>query len=101
MWVRNPYIMTDETFETEFTKTSSKGQIVIPSKIRKKLNIVDGSLLAVTAQDDLIVLKKVSSKISSADMKTLKLIEEAWKDIDKGKYKVRSKDDFFKEFGEW
>ncbi|MCL6089425.1 MAG: AbrB/MazE/SpoVT family DNA-binding domain-containing protein [Candidatus Thermoplasmatota archaeon] len=93
--------MTDETFETEFTKTSSKGQIVIPSKIRKKLNIVDGSLLAVTAQDDLIVLKKVSSKISSADMKTLKLIEEAWKDIDKGKYKVRSKDDFFKEFGEW
>ena len=93
--------MTDETFETEFTKTSSKGQIVIPSKIRKKLNIGNGSLLAVTAQDDLIILKKVSSNISSEDMMTLKLIEEAWKDIDKGKYKVRSKNDFFKEFREW
>ena len=93
--------MTDDEFETEFTKTSSKGQIVIPSKIRKKLNIGDGSLLAATAQDDLIILKKVSSNISSEDMMTLKLIEEAWKDIDKGKYKVRSKDDFFKEFREW
>ena len=93
--------MTDDEFETEFTKTSSKGQIVIPSKIRKKLNIGDGSLLAVTAQDGLIILKKVSSNISSEDMMTLKLIEEAWKDIVKGKYKVRSKDDFFKEFREW
>ena len=93
--------MTDDEFETEFTKTSSKGQIVIPSKIRKKLNIGSGSLLAVTAQDDLIILKKVSSNISSKDMMTLKLIEEAWEDIDKGKYKVRSKDDFFKEFREW
>ena len=92
--------MTDDEFETEFTKTSSKGQIVIPSKIRKKLNIGSGSLLAVTAQDDLIILKKVSSDISSKDMMTLKLIEEAWEDIDKGKYKVRSKNEFFKEFRE-
>ena len=92
--------MTDDEFETEFTKTSSKGQIVIPSKIRKKLNIGSGSLLAVTAQDNLIILKKVSSNISSKDMMTLKLIEEAWEDIDKGKYKVRSKNEFFKEFRE-
>ncbi len=93
--------MTDDGFETEFTKTSSKGQIVIPSKIRKKLNIGSGSLLAITAQDGLIILKKVSSNISSKDMMILKLIEEAWEDIDKGKYKVRSNDDFFKEFREW
>ncbi len=93
--------MNRETIRTEFTRTSSKGQIVIPSSIRKKLNISDGSLLAVTAQDDLIVLKKISSRISPADMKTLRLIEEAWKDIDRGNYKVRSKDDFLKEFEEW
>ena len=92
--------MTDDEFETEFTKTSSKGQIVIPSKIRKKLNIGSGSLLAVTAQDNLIILKKVSSNISSKDMMTLKLIEEEWEEIDKGKYKVRSKNEFFKEFRE-
>ena len=93
--------MSKEKVETEFTKTSSKGQIVIPSSIRRKLNIGEGSLLAVTTQDDLVVLKKVNSKISSSDMKTLKLIEEAWKDIDKGNYKVRTKDDFFKELEEW
>ncbi|MFG1460413.1 MAG: AbrB/MazE/SpoVT family DNA-binding domain-containing protein [Thermoplasmataceae archaeon] len=93
--------MSDEIIDTEFTKTSSKGQIVIPSNIRRKLKIGNGSLLAVTTQDDLIVLKKVSSKISPADMKTLKLIEEAWKDLDKGNFKVRSKEDFFKEYREW
>ena len=93
--------MSDEIIDTEFTKTSSKGQIVIPSNIRRKLKIGNGSLLAVTTQDDLIVLKNVNSKISSADMKSLKLIEEAWKDLDKGNYKVRSKEDFFKEYREW
>jgi AbrB family looped-hinge helix DNA binding protein len=93
--------MSDKIIDTEYIKTSSKGQIVIPSNIRRKLKIGNGSLLAVTTQDDLIVLKKVSSKISPADMKTLKLIEEAWKDLDKGNYKVRSKEDFFKEYREW
>ena len=93
--------MSDKIIDTEYIKTSSKGQIVIPSNIRRKFKIGNGSLLAVTTQDDLIVLKKVSSKISPADMKTLKLIEEAWKDLDKGNYKVRSKEDFFKEYREW
>ena len=93
--------MSKGKIETEFTKTSSKGQIVIPSNIRKKLNIGTGALLAVTAQDDLIVLKKISSNISPEDMKTLRLVEEAWEDIDKGKYKVLSKDDFFRELKEW
>ena len=93
--------MSKEKIETEYTKTSSKGQIVIPSNIRKKLNIGTGSLLAVTAQDDLIVLKKISSHISPEDIKTLRLIEEAWEEIDNGKYKILSKDDFFKELKEW
>ena len=93
--------MGKEDIETEYTKASTKGQIVIPSNIRKKLKIGSGSLLAVTVKDDLIVLKKIDSKISASDIKTLKLIEEAWKDIDRGNYKARSKDDFFKELGEW
>ena len=93
--------MSKEKIETEFIKTSSKGQIVIPSNIRKKLNIGTGSLLAVTAQDDLIVLKRISSSISPEDIKTLRLIEEAWEEIDNGKYKILSKDDFFKELKEW
>ena len=78
--------MSKEKVETEFIKTSSKGQIVIPSIIRKKLNIGEGSLLAVTTRDGLVVLKKVSSKISSSDMKTLKLIKEAWKQFRSSSY---------------
>lgn len=84
-----------------FTKTSSKGQVVIPITIRKELNIHNGSILAVIAEKDLIIFKKVDSELTPADLKTLKLVEEAWKDIEEGKYKTRSKDDFFKELKEW
>lgn len=85
----------------EFTKASSKGQIVIPTKIRKKLDIREGSVLAVAAEKDMIVLKKVESGLSANDLKTLRLVEEAWKDIEKGRYAVRSKEAFFKELKKW
>lgn len=85
----------------EFTKASSKGQIVIPTKIRKQLDIREGSVLAVAAKRDMIVLKKVESGLSAGDLKTLRLVEEAWKDIEAGRYKVRPKEAFFKELEEW
>ena len=87
--------------EIEFTKASSKGQIVIPRKIRKKLGIHEGSLFSVAAKKDMIVLKKVNSKLSAEDLKTLRLVEEAWKDIEEGRYKIRSKDAFFIELKQW
>ena len=40
--------MDNDNIETEYTKASSKGQVVIPSNIRKKLEIESGSLLAIT-----------------------------------------------------
>ncbi len=85
----------------EFTKASSKGQIVIPNKIRKKLGIREGSILAIAAENNMIVLKKVESGLTADDLKTLKLVEEAWKDIEKGRYKVRSREAFFEELKEW
>ncbi|OWP55352.1 MAG: hypothetical protein B2I17_10020 [Thermoplasmatales archaeon B_DKE] len=85
----------------EFVKTSSKGQVVIPSSIRKKLSIHEGSVFVVTTQNDIIVFKKVKTEITTEDLKTLNLVEEAWNDIEKGRYKLRSKDDFFKELKEW
>jgi AbrB family looped-hinge helix DNA binding protein len=87
--------------EIEFTKASSKGQIVIPTKIRKRFKIEEGSILAVAAQNGLIVLKKIDSGLSSEDLKSLRLIEEAWKDIEEGKYSVRSKEAFFEELKDW
>ena len=85
----------------DFTKASSKGQIVIPTRIRKKFDIREGSVLAVATEKDLIVLKKVEVSLSAEDLKSLKLVEEAWRDIESGKYKVREKEAFFKELKKW
>ncbi len=74
---------------------------MIPTKIRKKLAIKEGSVLAVAADGDLIVLKKVNSGLSEEDLKTVRLVEEAWKDIEEGRYGVLSKEAFFKELKEW
>ena len=87
--------------EVEFTKASSKGQVVNPRGKRKKLDIKEGSLLAVAAERDLIILKKIDSKMSDEDLKTMKRVEEAWKDIEEGRYGVMSKEAFFKELKDW
>ena len=43
----------------EITKISSKGQIVIPSKIRGELGIEEGSVLGIEKINDMIILKKI------------------------------------------
>lgn len=42
------------------TKTSSKGQVVIPKEIREKLGLGKGTLLLTYTMGDRIVLKKLS-----------------------------------------
>ena len=83
------------------TRASSKGQIVLPAIVRRQLGIKRGSVFAVTARNDMIVLKKLETGIKPEDLRTLKLIEEAWKDIEAGRYRVHSKKGFFKEFKKW
>ena len=85
----------------QLTKASSKGQIVIPSIVRRKLGIKRGSVFAVSAKNDMIVLKKLDTAMKPEDLRTLKMIEEAWKDIEEGRYKVYSRKVFFKEFKKW
>ncbi len=87
--------------EIEFTRASSKGQVVIPARIRRRLDIKEGSVLAVAADRDVIILKKVDSGLSAEDLKSMKLVEEAWKDIKEGRYGALSKEAFFKELKEW
>ena len=45
--------------EVEFTKASSKGQVVIPQSIRKKLDIGEGTPFAVWSNGEEILLKKM------------------------------------------
>lgn len=85
----------------EITKASSKGQVVIPTDIRKKLHIQKGSLFAVTSKSEMIVMKKIDARMSKADLDTIKAVEDAWKDIAHGRYKVLKADDFSKELSKW
>lgn len=41
------------------TKMSSKGQVVIPSEIREKMNLDEGNLLIISDSDDSICMKKI------------------------------------------
>lgn len=93
--------MRKERNVTELTKASSKGQIVIPTKIRKYMDITEGSVFSIRAKNDIILLKKLDAKISKEDMKTIKLIGEAWEDIDSGRFKKATPEKFFKELAKW
>ena len=87
--------------ETMFTKISSKGQIVIPNKVRKKLDIQDGNVFVITEKKGLIVLKKVNRQLTEDDIETLKSINDAWKEIEGGKGGRASVTKFFAEFAKW
>lgn len=43
----------------KITKLSSKGQVVIPREIRKKMKLEEGSMLTVFETEDSICLKKI------------------------------------------
>lgn len=45
---------------TEVTKISTKGQVVIPSNIRKELGMDIGSSVLVTKMQDFVLLKKIN-----------------------------------------
>jgi AbrB family looped-hinge helix DNA binding protein len=87
--------------ETMFTIISSKGQIVIPNKVRKKLDIKDGNVFAITEKKGLIVLKKLSQQLNQDDIETLKSISDAWKEIESGKGGKAKVSKFFTEFAKW
>ena len=72
--------------EVEFTKLSSKGQVVIPRDIRESLNLKDGTPFAVVKQNNTIILKKMElPKIKT------------WEEVAKPFREVRKKSGFSKE----
>ncbi len=56
---------------TEITKISSKGQVVIPSKIRDLLNLKEGSRLIVESMNNIILLKKMNVENLKEEFKSL------------------------------
>ena len=60
------------------TKMSSKGQVVIPEKIRKQLGLKSGVQFVVLGKDDIVILKAIESpSISQFDKLILQAREQA------------------------
>ena len=87
--------------EIQLTKTSSKGQVVLPKEIREKLHIKKGTMFALQVKNKVIMLKKIDNPVLKEDLETLKRVQEAWDDIEHGRFHKTTKEEFLKELATW
>ena len=87
--------------EFEITRLSSKGQIVIPSSMRKGLK--EGEKIILIRDGDKIILKKASEmdKQFKEDFEFARRTEEARKRIEAGEGITMDFDDFIEEMKKW
>lgn len=87
--------------QIDITKMSSKGQVVIPQDLRKGFN--EGDKIVVIRNNDQIILKKADKmdKQLKEDLEVAKRVEDAWKEIDEGRFKKMSSDEFLAEIKSW
>ena len=85
----------------DIIKVSSKGQIVIPSKMRE--NLKEGDELVIIKDDERIILKKVEklTEKMKEDLEFAKRTEEAYKRIEAGEGITMEFDEFIKEMDRW
>tara|TARA_Y100000034_G_scaffold118819_1_gene159929 strand:+ start:231 stop:482 length:252 start_codon:yes stop_codon:yes gene_type:complete len=82
----------------EITKLSTKGQIVIPEKIRKDMK--EGTPFIVTKKNNLILLKEVKG-LTKEEIKEMEELDKIWKDIDEGKGTTMDVEKFLEEMESW
>jgi AbrB family looped-hinge helix DNA binding protein len=85
----------------ELTKTSSKGQIVLPKDIRTRLNIKKGTIFSLQAKGKVILLRRIDNLSLKEDLETLKHVKGAWDAIEHGRSHKASKEAFLKELTTW
>ena len=87
----------------ELTRISSKGQVVIPSRVRQKLGIEAGSVFAILTprKGNVVVLKKIDSKSLQADLRIFREVERAWREIERGQARRASRKRFLEELETW
>jgi len=83
------------------TKMSSKGQVVIPQDMRE--DIKEGEKLVVIKNDKQIIIEKMENfdKNLEEDLEFARRTEEAWKQIDEGKFTSYTHEEFLKELERW
>ena len=87
----------------ELTRISSKGQVVIPSRLRKKLGIEAGSVFAILTprKGDFVVLKRVNRESLRADLQVFQEVERAWREIERGEARRAPRKGFLEELETW
>ena len=95
------YLTMGDTMEIGLTKMSSKGQIVIPSELRK--NMKEGDQILIIKNNHQLILKKANTldKQLKEDLEFAQRTEEAWKSYERGEFKSMKADDFLKELKKW
>ena len=87
--------------DIDVTRMSSKGQIVIPSDMRK--GIKEGEKLVVIKNGDQLILKPMRyfDKKLKEDLEFARRTEEAWKRYERGEFKTLPMKEFLKELDKW
>ena len=87
----------------ELAVVSSRGQLVIPLNLRREMHIKEGSVVAFSSSlsKNTLIIKKIDNPIIQEDLKIAKDVEDAWQEIESGKYKKRSKDEFLRVMKKW
>ena len=83
--------------DVAITKVSSKGQIVIPSNMRKDIGIGDQFLII--KDDNKFIMKKINelAKDLKRELVFAQRVEKAWNLYEKGKFKSMSAKKFLEE----
>jgi AbrB family looped-hinge helix DNA binding protein len=83
--------------EVAITKVSSKGQIVIPSNMRKDISI--GDEFIIIKEGNKFILKKIVELVEDLkqEIEFAQRVEKAWDSYEKGKFKSKSAEEFLKE----
>ncbi len=85
----------------EITRMSSKGQVVIPQKMRK--GIQEGEKLVIIQNGNQLILKRVKDldKNFEEDLEFARRTEEAWKRYEKCEFIEMDYDEFLKQAKKW
>ena len=83
------------------TKVSSKGQIVIPSNMRKDIGVGDQFLII--KEDNKFIMKKINELVKDLKQELVfaQRVEKAWNRYEKGKFKSMSAKKFLEELNKW
>lgn len=83
--------------DVAITKVSSKGQIVIPSNMRKDIEVGDQFLII--KQGNKFIMKKIKelAKDLKEELEFAQRVEKAWNMYEKGKFKSKPAEKFLEE----